>query len=77
MGDREDELLDFEEEDAEHEQAGKGAEAAGDKKNGQRQLRVSVFTCLAFGTFFSSPSCSEPLNRTVALNIPTEGELIK
>lgn len=33
MGDhQEDELLDYEEEDAEHEQAGNGAEAAGDKK---------------------------------------------
>jgi hypothetical protein len=60
MGDhQEDELLDYEEEEAEHEQAGNGAEAAGDKR--RSKAATYPFTHLAFEIFSLSPSCSELL----------------
>ena len=73
MGDhQEDELLDYEEEDAEHEQAGNGAEAAGDKK-AVKGSYVSIHSS-GFRDFLLKP---ELLRAIVDCGFehPSEGEL--
>jgi hypothetical protein len=73
MGDhQEDELLDYEEEEAEHEQAGNGAEAAGDKK-AVKGSYVSIHSS-GFRDFLLKP---ELLRAIVDCGFehPSEGEL--
>ena len=73
MGDhQEDELLDYEEEDAEHDQAGNGAEAAGDKK-AVKGSYVSIHSS-GFRDFLLKP---ELLRAIVDCGFehPSEGEL--
>ena len=75
MGDhQEDELLDYEEEDAEHEQTGNGAEAATDVKKAVKGSYVSIHSS-GFRDFLLKP---ELLRAIVDCGFehPSEGELI-
>lgn len=75
MGDhQEDELLDYEEEDAEHEQAGNGAEAAADGKKAVKGSYVSIHSS-GFRDFLLKP---ELLRAIVDCGFehPSEGEFV-
>ena len=76
MGDhQEDELLDYEEEDAEHEQQGNGAEAAAGDKKAVKGSYVSIHSS-GFRDFLLKP---ELLRAIVDCGFehPSEGELVK